>query len=228
MGRLYQVDMRLRPTGKSGSLVCPLTEFRRYYAEGGAQLWERQSLTRARVVYGDIAFGQEVTDALAEAAYGMEWRREFVDEIREMRNRLESSRSERDLKRSRGGFVDIEFLVQLLQLKYGKDRPGLRTPNTWEGLQALHDLKLVSAADHAALVGSYDFLRRVESRLRIVQNRAMSDLPAAGDEMEKLARRLAYVPRDGESAGNQFQADLKRHMDQAREVFDRLTRRERQ
>src|SRR5262249_18819556 len=66
MGRLYQVDMRLRPTGKSGSLVLPLCEFRRYFTagagspshpEGGAQLWERQALTRARVVWGDSDFG---------------------------------------------------------------------------------------------------------------------------------------------------------------------------
>src|SRR5207253_4866135 len=62
MGRLYQVDMRLRPTGKSGSLVLPLCEFRRYFTTGGnspdhpegsAQLWERLALTRARVVFGD-------------------------------------------------------------------------------------------------------------------------------------------------------------------------------
>src|SRR5262249_54335422 len=57
MGRLYQVDMRLRPTGKSGSLVIPLGEFRRYYAAGGAQLWERQALTRAPGVPGDAALG---------------------------------------------------------------------------------------------------------------------------------------------------------------------------
>src|SRR5439155_18583123 len=55
MGRLYEVDMRLRPTGKSGSLVLPLAEFRRYFAGPGCQLWERQSLTRARVVCGDPA-----------------------------------------------------------------------------------------------------------------------------------------------------------------------------
>src|SRR5205085_12388722 len=60
MGRLYQVDMRLRPTGKSGSLVLPLGEFARYYEGGGAQLWERQALTRARVGFGDVDFGQEV------------------------------------------------------------------------------------------------------------------------------------------------------------------------
>ncbi|HMF11199.1 MAG TPA: bifunctional [glutamate--ammonia ligase]-adenylyl-L-tyrosine phosphorylase/[glutamate--ammonia-ligase] adenylyltransferase, partial [Gemmataceae bacterium] len=63
-GRLYQVDMRLRPTGKSGSLVIPLTEFQRYYAEGEAQLWERQALTRARVVHGDAAFGEDVMRAV--------------------------------------------------------------------------------------------------------------------------------------------------------------------
>src|SRR5262249_41845871 len=53
MGRLYHVDMRLRPTGKSGSLVIPLNEFKKYYEDGGAQLWERQALTRGRVVFGD-------------------------------------------------------------------------------------------------------------------------------------------------------------------------------
>src|SRR5262249_20813995 len=96
MGRLYHVDMRLRPTGKSGSLVMPMAEFRRYYEGGGAQLWERQALTRARVVYGDSEFAGEVTQAVEEGAYGLTWRAELADEIREMRERLEASRSERD------------------------------------------------------------------------------------------------------------------------------------
>src|SRR5258705_3790627 len=56
LGRLYKVDMRLRPAGKSGSLVTPLAEFRRYFADGRAQLWERQMLTRARPVFGDAPF----------------------------------------------------------------------------------------------------------------------------------------------------------------------------
>src|SRR5205823_5701104 len=75
MGRLYQVDMRLRPTGKSGSLALPLTAFRRYFTTGGdspehpegsAQLWERQALTRARVVFGDAELGRAVTAAVEE------------------------------------------------------------------------------------------------------------------------------------------------------------------
>src|SRR5262249_46962822 len=130
MGRLYQIDMRLRPTGGSGSLVTPLDEFRRYYTEGGAQLWEWQAPTRARVVHGDPEFARVVMAALDEMAAGLVWRPELVDEIVSMRWRLEASRSERDLKRGFGGLVDVEFLVQMLQLKYGRQHPEVRRTNT--------------------------------------------------------------------------------------------------
>ena len=105
-GRLYQVDMRLRPTGKSGSLVIPLSEFRRYYEGGGAQLWERQALTRARVVFGDADFGRDVLAAVEHGAYGLDWKPALADEIRDMRERLEASGSLRDLKRGFGGIID--------------------------------------------------------------------------------------------------------------------------
>src|SRR5262249_27341858 len=187
MGRLYQVDMRLRPTGKSGSLVTPLSEFRRYYAEGGAQLWERQSLTRARVVYGDVDFGRQVMDVVEQAAYHTPWRPEWAEEIRSMRERLEASRSERDLKRGFGGIVDVEFLVQLFQLKYGRQHPGLRTGNTWKALDALKTTERLSEAEHAVLRKGYAFLRLVEDRLRIVHNRSLDELPEAPENLEKLA-----------------------------------------
>ena len=130
MGRLYQIDMRLRPTGKSGSLVLPLAEFRRYFAaaadgeahpHAGAQLWERQALTRARVVHGDADFGGEVMAAVAEAVGALDWRPELADEIADMRERLEASRGPRDLKRGGGGVVDVEFLVQTVPAEI---RPG--------------------------------------------------------------------------------------------------------
>src|SRR5262249_39603442 len=162
MGRLYQVDMRLRPTGRSGSLVMPLTEFRRYYETGGAQLWERQALTRARVVCGDAEFGTDVMAAVAEGAYGVTWRPELAEEIRSMRMRLEASRSERDLKRGFGGIVDVEFLVQLFQLKYGGRLPALRTPNTWDALEALRAPGVLSEDEFAVLWSDYNFLRQVE------------------------------------------------------------------
>jgi glutamate-ammonia-ligase adenylyltransferase len=227
MGRLYQVDMRLRPTGKSGSLVIPLSEFRRYYQEAGAQLWERQALTRARVVFGDQAFGQEVMNVVTQGAFGFPWKPEMADEIRDMRQRLEASRNERDLKRGFGGIVDVEFAVQLFQLKYGKDVPALRTPNTWQALEALRNCKLLAEPDYAILRSSYDFLRLVESRLRIVYNRSLDELPEAPEDLEKLARRVGCDHFFGVTAAERFLADLERYTEQTREVFLRLVAAER-
>ncbi len=226
-GRLYQIDMRLRPTGKSGSLVIPLGEFRRYHLEGAAQLWERQMLTRSRVVHGDAAFGEEVMAAVAEMAYGLPWRPEVADEILAMRERLEASRSDRDLKRGFGGLVDVEFLVQLFQLKYARDLPVIRTPSTWEALDRLHGAGLLSDDEYAALRASYDFLRLVEGRLRIVHNRSLDELPENLDDLEKLARRLGFEPGPQGSAAQQFLHELEQHTAQTRELFLHLVRRER-
>jgi glutamate-ammonia-ligase adenylyltransferase len=227
MGRLYQVDMRLRPTGKSGSLVTPLTEFQRYYEGGGAQLWERQALTRARVVYGDEAFGREVMEAAHQGAYGLPWRAELADEIRAMRERLEASRGERDLKRGFGGMVDVEFIVQLFQLKYGGRLPALRTTNTWEALDALEAAGLLGTEEYGVLRQGYDYLRLVESRLRIVHNYALDELPQKAEDLEKLARRLGEDWSEPGHAAEAFLAKLEKQTSQIREWFDRLVERER-
>jgi glutamate-ammonia-ligase adenylyltransferase len=226
-GRLYQVDMRLRPTGKSGSLVIPLTEFRRYYEEGGAQLWERQTLTRARVVYGDPEFGREVMAAVEQGAYSPPWRPEFADSVLDMRERLEASRGDRDLKRGFGGIVDVEFLVQLFQLKYGHQRPSLRTGNTWQALDALKAEALISETEHQALWSGYDFLREVESCLRIVHNRSLDELPEGAEDLEKLARRLGLGADGSGTAASKFVARLDQRTTEVRDLFLKLAHRER-
>lgn len=227
MGRLYPIDMRLRPTGKSGSLVIPLCEFRRYYAEGHAQLWERQSLTRARVVHGDVSFGQQVMEIVERSAYGVPWKPEMTEEILGMRRRLESSRGERDLKRGFGGVVDIEFLVQLFLLKYGSTRPELRHSNVWTALELLHRQGLLNDEETQALLSSYSFLLRVQSRLRILHNRSMDEVPEAPEQIEKLARRLGIERSAEQSAAQRFLLELEQHTNQTRHLFLRLLDRER-
>lgn len=226
LGRLYQVDMRLRPTGKSGSLVIPLTEFRRYYEEGEAQLWERQALTRARVVQGDAVFGEEVMMAVSHVAFELPWQRAYAQEIQSMRERLEASRSERDLKRGFGGLVDIEFLVQLFQLKYARDFPALRTPNTRLALEAAYASGLLSQSEHTILREGYDFLRMIQGRLRLVNNRSLDELPETEEEMEKFARRLGWEMRSGQSAADQLRERLEHHTSQTRGLFLYLLARE--
>jgi glutamate-ammonia-ligase adenylyltransferase len=228
MGRLYEIDMRLRPTGKSGSLVLPLEAFRRYFAPGGpAQLWERQALTRARAVFGDAAFGAEAEAAAAEGAFALEWQPCLADEVLAMRKRLESSRGERDLKRGFGGLVDVEFLVQLFQLRYGRERPEVRTANTCEALDALLAAGLLDREEHETLRSGYDFLLRVQSRLRIVHNRSLDEAPGEPAEVEKLARRLGIEAGPGETIARRFLGELERHTRRTRELFLRLLDRER-
>lgn len=225
MGRLYKVDMRLRPTGQSGSLVITLPGFRRYLqagqCEGGAQLWERQILTRARVVHGDAAFGQEVLAAVAEGMNALCWQPAVVDEMLAMRQRLEASRAKRDLKRGCGGLMDVEFLVEMFQLKFGRERPGLRQVNIWHALRALEAAGLLTAEEHLMLREGYDFLLRAQSRLRIFHNRSVNELPEVPAEINKLARCLGF------DSGSRFQATLDEHTSRIRALFLRLMQRER-
>ena len=227
MGRLYQVDMRLRPTGKSGSLVIPLGEFVRYYEEGSAQLWERQALTRARVVLGDEEFGREVMEAVARSAYHVDWQPGIGDEIRRMRERVQASSSGRDLKRGFGGIGDIEFILQMFLIKYGKTHLELREPNTWKALDALRSVGLISVEEHATLRSCYDFLRLVESRLRIFHNRSLDELPEQPEEIGKLALRVGCEAVLGQSPGQVFLGELDRHASQTRKLFLELFKRER-
>jgi glutamate-ammonia-ligase adenylyltransferase len=223
LGRLYAVDMRLRPTGQSGSLVVPIGEFRRYFATG-AQTWERQSLARARPVYGAPAFANEVMATVREAMFAVPWGPGLVAEIRSMRERMESSAPPRSLKRGPGGMTDVEFLVQAFQLKLGRESQAICHTNTWESLDALLAAGHVSHADHVILTDGYSFHRLAESRLRIVTNRPLTEYPEAPAELEKLARRMGIVSDNRRTAGDRFLRDLADRAPAVREVFDRLVR----
>ncbi len=228
MGRLYQIDMRLRPTGRSGSLVMPLSEFVRYYEEGAAQLWERQALSRARVVAGDPEFGNEVMQTVRHEIYDLLWRPEIVGEIQFMRERLQTAGSKRDLKRGYGGIIDIEFLTQLYRLKYGNQYPDIRHPNTWQALDAILHAGLISPEEYRVLRECYDFLRLVEGRLRIFHNRSLDELPQSPEELEKLARRMGYEASQEKSSGHRLLEEMESHASATRKLFLELCQREKE
>jgi glutamate-ammonia-ligase adenylyltransferase len=221
MGRLYAVDMRLRPTGKSGNLVLPLAEFQRYFSGKACMLWERQSLSRARVVRGDAGFTEEVRDAIRGAMLGKGWSPELADEIRGMRQKLEATANARSLKRGPGGIVDVEFVVQLLQLKYGSEHPAVLEPNVWDALDALETAGVLPAADAAGLRAGYSFLRLVEARLRIVTDRPLTEVPENPGDLAKLAHRLGF------ESPAKFLAEWKRVTADVRTLYAAITARER-
>ena len=165
-GRLYEMDSRLRPSGRSGPAAISLAEFARYFAEDGpAAVWERQALVKARPVVGGAAAAAEV--------------RRIIDAA--------------NLKRGPGGVVDIEFVAQMLQLVHGGREPRLRTNGTLSALVALREAGLLGDERFAFLERAYRTLRAIEGRLRLIDAVARHDFPESGEERRKLAHLLGYV-----------------------------------
>lgn len=215
-GRLYEVDARLRPTGKSGALATSLDEFSRYFAEGAGQLWERQALCKARVAVGSPRVAQAAMTAVGRAAFDHPWHPTDAEEIRRMRHRLEETAGGANLKRGPGGIVDIEFLVQMLQLKHGLRLAEIRRPNTLAALESLHGAGLLAAGDFAFLSEAYRFLRTLEGRLRLMNATARNQLPEDPTELAKLAQLLRCPSSEA------LLADFERYTRQTRQRFDRI------
>jgi glutamate-ammonia-ligase adenylyltransferase len=215
-GRLYEIDARLRPTGRSGALATSLNEFDRYFAEGQGQLWERQALCKARVVVGSPRMAKAAKAAVVRSAFARTWKRRDADEIRRMRQRLEGTVGGGNLKRGPGGIVDIEFLVQMLQLKHGRRTASVRRPNTLAALAAIHKAGHLATKDFEFFRSSYRFLRTLEGRLRLMSVTARDSLPKDATELAKLAHLLDCP------SGDAVVADFEKFTSQTRERFERI------
>jgi glutamate-ammonia-ligase adenylyltransferase len=191
-GRLYEVDPRLRPTGRSGALAMPVDGFVRYFREGGGQLWERLALCKARVIVGSPIAAERAMAAVAASIYCRPWRGEDAAEILAMRARLEESASADNLKRGLGGTMDTEFVVEMLTLRHGAERPEIRVPGTIDALAALAKAGCLDSADAAFLARSYRFQRSVEARIRLMDAAGRHEFPDEPRELEKLAFLLDY------------------------------------
>jgi len=193
-GRLYEMDSRLRPSGRSGPTAVSLDDFARYFAaDGPAAIWERQALTKARVAVATSAAAARALRIVHAAAYERQWTAGDVAEIRRMRHRMEEGAKTTNLKRGPGGVVDIEFMVQVLQLVHGGSEPALRTPETLAGLDRLQAAGHLSGTEFAFLEQAYRQLRTIEGHLRLLDASARHDFPSAESEQRTLAHLLGYL-----------------------------------
>lgn len=214
-GKLYEVDMRLRPTGSSGMLVVSQEELKHYYSSGGAQTWERLSFTRARPVWGDLPEWSQLRE---HCLWGKPFGSQEWADTRHMRTRLESTASPRSLKRAKGGLADVEFLVQSMLIKLGTEQHRWNITNTWEILDLLRQEHILDDSQYQILERGYSFLRRAEAKLRIVTNRPLSEYPDSPQNLEQFSRRLGYPPPASEA----FIAELKNHMQGIRLIYNEL------
>lgn len=222
-GYVYKIDTRLRPSGRSGSLVSSVAAFERYH-QRRSQLWERQALIKARVVAGDRSLTALIDERVAQIVYRTTISRDDIAEIDRLRGRMENELAREaagrfNIKTGRGGIVDIEFLVQMLQLRYGQDLPALRQRATLPALEALHVCEVLDAADVQALVHGYRFLRTLENRLRIDCDQPVEALESEGSQLPLVARRMGYA---GEDAAAQLLKEYQAQREAIRACYTRL------
>ncbi|WP_306323538.1 MULTISPECIES: bifunctional [glutamine synthetase] adenylyltransferase/[glutamine synthetase]-adenylyl-L-tyrosine phosphorylase [unclassified Streptomyces] len=194
------IDADLRPEGKSGPLVRTLKSYEAYYRRWSL-VWESQALLRAEPVAGDEELGRsfiELVDPLRYPAEGLG--DDAVLEIRRLKARMESERLPRGAdptlhaKLGRGGLSDVEWTVQLLQLRHGWVEPGLRTTRTREALAAACAAELISAEDAATLDEAWVLASRVRNAVMLVRGRPGDTFPSDGRELGAVGRYLGYDP----------------------------------
>jgi glutamate-ammonia-ligase adenylyltransferase len=203
-GIAYKIDMQLRPSGKSGPLVSSLDAFREYH-KSSSLLWERQALIKARFVAGDPTLGKKIEEIANSFAYGQGLTREGVGEIHHLRMRMErelanEGESRFNLKKGRGGLVDIEFLTQMLQLAHGYRYSELRRRETLRALRELNNKNILPGNEYKLLSDGYVFLRTLDHRLRLERDQSIDAFERDPVRLGGIARALGYDT--GKQSGN--------------------------
>ncbi|MET8567087.1 bifunctional [glutamine synthetase] adenylyltransferase/[glutamine synthetase]-adenylyl-L-tyrosine phosphorylase [Streptomyces sp. NPDC004783] len=194
------IDAGLRPEGKNGPLVRTLKSYEAYYRRW-SHAWESHALLRAEFVAGDEDLGRrftELVDPLRYPARGLS--EEAVREIRRLKARMESERLPRGAdprlhaKLGPGGLSDVEWTVQLMQLRHGHAVPGLRTTRTRQALAAAVAAGLVSEEDAATLDEAWVLASRVRNAVMLVRGRAGDTFPTDPRELAAVGRYLGHGP----------------------------------
>ena len=206
-GTLYEIDMRLRPHGSSGTLVTSADYFIEYHS-GEREIWERQMMTRCRSVY-DVS--QIAEKSLIEiqryiyAEYDQEKLRDEIIEIRRLvQKELGNPQGKLEIKRGAGGIMDIDFISHYLQLRHGYEYPELCTTSTRKVFAELSKLGLLDAKQSEDLIDAYDFLKRIEGRLRVYDMKSLNAFPDAPEGVINLARSMGHFDKDNIKAAKGF------------------------
>jgi len=226
-GTLYEIDTRLRPSGTQGPLCVTADRLLGYHRGGEAAVWEKQAVLRSRAVLGGEPVEALVRTLRGEAMGALAATpAAAADAVDGMRQRLLEVARPFDLKLGAGGVVEIEFLVQLLQLTLDADAAAATreghaagSANAAEALRGLAELGRLDPSRAAACGEAYAFVRQLENRLRLVQDRpGAAEALLAGDSTTspgavdlRLARRMGYGEGPGARAEDTLQADLRRH-----------------
>jgi len=218
------IDADLRPEGRQGPLVRTLASYAAYYARWSAP-WEAQALLRARAVAGDEALGLAFThliDPLRWPAAGIG--DDALMQMRRLKARMESERLPRGAdptlhtKLGRGGLSDVEWVAQLIQLRYAAHHASLRTTSTLQVLQASVAADLMDASDADVLTDAWLLATRVRNAIVLASGKVSDVVPAGPPDLVGVRHLLGYRP----GQGGVFLEDYRRITRRARQVMERL------
>jgi len=215
-GRLYHVDTKLRPSGGSSILAVPFAQLVHYFDGGSGTLWERLSLCKARPIHGSAAAQELAMQSIREVVNQSSAIADLRKQVWELRQSNQQGASQKNLKRSAGGTMDVELVVQMLQLQHAKAHPEVLVPGTLGAIEALRRAAILDGETANQLEDGYAFLRRVESALRLLNTPQRHDLPTDEDMLGKLVYLLGFG--DSES----LIAQCEQHQRLHREIFTRL------
>ncbi|MBI4026098.1 MAG: bifunctional [glutamate--ammonia ligase]-adenylyl-L-tyrosine phosphorylase/[glutamate--ammonia-ligase] adenylyltransferase [Verrucomicrobia bacterium] len=216
-GSLFRVDLRLRPEGNAGPITRSLESYENYYAAFG-EVWERMALQKARLVAGDEELGYEFLQHLQPFCFPRHLPPAALEEIHQIKSRIETEvlkedTLERHVKLGKGGIREIEFAVQALQLLHGARQVFSQEKGTLKSLQALQRLELLRPDDAAALTRAYVFLRSLEHRLQMREDRQTHLVPEDRATQTALAKGLGFKNHAA------FAIEWKTHLEFVRSFF---------
>jgi glutamate-ammonia-ligase adenylyltransferase len=168
-GALYEVDMRLRPSGQKGPVATRLSSFTGYQASE-AWTWEHMALTRARVIAGSRGLSARVDAEIRNVLTAERDRTQIAADVVDMRRRIEAGKATTDiwdLKQVRGGLVDLEFIVQFLQLVHAAEHPAILNQTTASALAAAASANIISIDDYQRLADAGQLLHDLTQVLRL-------------------------------------------------------------
>ena len=220
-----EVDANLRPEGRAGPLVRTLGAYAAYY-EQWAQPWEIQALLRAHAVAGDADLGQRFLLMADKTRYPPDGvSAEAVQEIRRMKARVESERLPRGAdpnthtKLGRGGLADIEWTVQLLQLRHAHEIPALHNTSTLQSLDAIAAANLVPVEDVDLLRQAWLTATRARNALVLVRGKPSDQLPGPGRQLNAVAVAAGWPNDDGSEFLDNYLRVTRRAKAVVRKVF---------
>ena len=219
----FEIDIDLRPEGKNGAVVRSIDSYENYYKRW-SDTWESQALLRARTIAGSPKLQQKFTELINQHRYPAELSDAALIEIRRIKARVESERlpqgadPKRHLKLGRGSLSDVEWLVQLLQMRFANKHSAIRTPRTLEALDAMVAENLIEQHDAIVLAQAWTLASRVRSASVLWSNKRTDVLPTDRRQLEGIARILEY-PKGGAAM---LETDYLASTRRARTVFEKL------